>query len=170
MGQQDLNKLFRNPPRGGNERGVSTENSMSPLPAREPYDALNYVDEGVKGPGQLKAQDSKGTSPLASHLTAGENSARSSVVESALIGRGEFRNTRRSPQPIATGSGYHATETEHEQESSSSGSGGNPQPEYDADTSQGTRSDGKPKTSMGTANGNRGPYKSEKTSRQGPTD
>ena len=31
--EKDLNKFFRNPPKGGNGRGVSTHNAMAPVPA-----------------------------------------------------------------------------------------------------------------------------------------
>lgn len=165
-----LNKLFRRPPRGGNERGVQTHNPMSPLPPSSEYELTNGGEmesartqsTGAAGPARQRG--------LREQMQAGENSARASMVESRQAGSEDFRNYKRSPQPVA-GSGYAGYEARKEREGSAgTATGGKPTPRYNQDTTQPRRSDGKPHATMGTANGNRSSYQSEDTSRSGPFD
>ena len=172
---RNLDKFFRNPPRGGNEKGVPTENSMSPLPEQEEYDALKreFAQVAGGGTGELEAGSTRGDSELNAQMRAGEMSARASTQESALVGQSDFRNRRRpNTQGAAAGSGYHEYEHMHENDGgrADAGTGANPKPMCDPDTSQPTRSDGKKAHSMGTANGNKTRRRPIRTSRSGPFD
>lgn len=119
----DLLKFFRNPPKGGNERGVPTQNPMAPRPMVKPAEI-----RGVMGGGGLNIAEKRVTAEMAAMtdeerrryysrkilalplpsagpaaqtslrdaMEAGENSSRNNIQQAALVGQTEMRNYDRS--------------------------------------------------------------------------
>lgn len=119
---KDLNKHFYSPPKGGNERGVPTSSSMSPLPVSNPSDATrpSYEDGGQE----------KQTS-LRETFSAGVASARAGYPASGRVNQPEFRNFDRGyieTQPVGDPSGMQAYDYE------SASEGNNPHGTVDGST------------------------------------
>lgn len=161
MADRDLRKFFQNPPKGGNQRGVQTVNSMSPLPA--PSGSQNMTN--AEGGGIALAQQEQNTAPLTNTeaaqvslrttFEAGEFGSRNNQQHSARSGAPEFRNYTRGERLTRPGTPNGAQQ--YDEESVRSGYTGRvneaahaddspgfalPRLTLEPDTS-GTRSDGK---------------------------
>lgn len=171
---KDLNKFFRNPPKGGNEKGVETASSMAPIPASlhdTPYGTGQGVGARRRESEWQKmspeARFASVTAPSASDgpaaqtslresFEAGEQASRTGVVQSGRVGQAEVRNFDRGyivTQEVDDPSGLSAYDYEAFHVGSPHGTveGNMPKqatpkvtPVIDPDTAQSTRSDGKP--------------------------
>lgn len=154
-----LRRNFHNPPKGGNEVGVPTAASMSPLP---PVMGSGPTDKGAQKPLHQTMQD-------------GINAARIQAVQSGRVNQPEFRNYDRGNIPYETN--VDPTRLQwYDYESSmvppggriSEGMkadpkpGGIPKPTLRPDTSMPARSDGKPYFIMGKPSGNSPTFRSDR--------
>lgn len=129
---RDLNKLFRNPPKGGNGVGVATQNPMTPNPrAPSASPTFMYGNMGGGGTGigerreaaaldamspeeRSKYYQSKFNDPpwpssgpqaqstLRETFEKGEAAARGNVLQSGRVDQPEFRNYDRGRIPTQT--------------------------------------------------------------------
>jgi hypothetical protein len=138
---KELRRLFFNPPKGGNEVGVETASSMSPMP------------QGESG---ASAQQ-----PLRAVLDSGRMLAKMNATQAHVVGETEFRNYARGKEATSDGLGFY--DFEERQEGSNQGTVGpavdpgnpgipRPMPSLRPNTHLPYRSDGKPNIPMPGSN------------------
>lgn len=164
-----LKKFFFGPPKGGNEKGVQTTNSMAPLP--QPGVAIPMAGGGLPASMQrIAPSPGIGQPNVRGAFEAGDRSARSSRVQAGQAGVPDLRNVERGRTLTQEDSDpSHENQYDREQESeglyawrreeSAPDAPRRVTPALRPDTSSSVRSDGKPMSPMGTANGNASPAK-----------
>ncbi len=140
----DLKKNFYSPPKGGNGKGVPTENPMA-SPPTAPRVLLPTPGGSMAGPRSQFDGPRAADSFLSDDFSAGVLAARSNFTEARRAGPVDFRNFRPgSRQPDETSArGMYDEERLNEDRSVAPGPARRVSPVINPDTSASGRSDGK---------------------------
>lgn len=170
---KDLLKFFRNPPKGGNDRGVQTQNPMAPLPVTRTADAHTQMGGGgtplfMQKYGGTRLSTAQDQTSLRDCFEAGEASSRNRALQSGVVGQTETRNFDRSYNPQFPGDNV-GSDQAYDMEAAKTGRTGRvsdgkpagnsttplrdrPHPVYEPNTSASMRSDGKMHSPMPSNN------------------